>query len=147
MEASALSSNPVWYNSRGVGLGLAAGLALPMGTQVIILGLLRLIIKFNPAIATVVSFINNPLTVGPLYYGYYVLGCRLLGNPEFCPVPNGGPAVEVCLAPSAMPPFIDGASMVISRCAVTALLVSIIGGALGYVVAWCVQSVWRTTKE
>lgn len=128
-------------------MGLAAGLALPMGTQVIILGFMRLVIKFNPAIAVVVSFINNPLTIGPLYYGYYALGCRLIGTPEFCPVPNNGPSLEVCLAPMSVSQYMDAFTMVISRCAITAILVSVIGGALGYVIAWGVQSIWRTTKE
>ena len=76
-----LSKNPPWFNARGVGLGLAVGLLCPMGLQLPSVTLLRLGLKFNVVVALAFSFVSNPFTFVPLYYGYYLFGSLLLGRP------------------------------------------------------------------
>lgn len=81
LEPLRTSTNPVWFNARGVGLGLAIGFACPMGLQFFAVGILRVFFKFNSVIALTFSLVSNPITVVPLYYGYYVLGSFILDQP------------------------------------------------------------------
>jgi len=74
------SKNPPWYDALGVGLGLFAGLGIPVGVQMLFLGLSRMCMRFNLAIAFACSCVNNPLSVIPMYFGYYCLGSRILGK-------------------------------------------------------------------
>jgi uncharacterized protein len=71
---------PPWFDARGVAVGLFIGLGLPVGTQMIVLGLLRLIFRFNAIVAFACTWVNNPITIIPMYYGYYCLGSLMLGR-------------------------------------------------------------------
>lgn len=75
------SKNPPWFDARGVAMGLFVGLGVPLGVQMLTLGLSRLMFRFNAALAFAFSCVNNPLSVIPMYYGYYCLGSRILGKP------------------------------------------------------------------
>ncbi|MGB6066940.1 MAG: DUF2062 domain-containing protein [Desulfomonilaceae bacterium] len=72
------AKNPPWFDARGVAVGLFIGLGLPIGTQTVVLGLLRLLFRFNTIIAFACTCINNPLSIIPMYYGYYCLGSFML---------------------------------------------------------------------
>jgi uncharacterized protein len=74
------SRNPPWFDARGVAVGLFVGLGIPVGTQMMMLGLLRLLFKFNTIIAFACTWVNNPITIIPMYYGYYCLGSLMLGR-------------------------------------------------------------------
>ncbi len=74
------SKNPPWFDALGMAAGLFVGLGIPLGVQMLLLGLSRLCMRFNFAIAFACSCVNNPLSVIPLYYGYYCLGSRILGR-------------------------------------------------------------------
>ncbi len=52
-----------------------------MGMQMIFLGLVRALFPFNAVIAFAFTWVNNPLTVVPMYYGYYHLGSIILNKP------------------------------------------------------------------
>ncbi|MCX5874553.1 MAG: DUF2062 domain-containing protein [Deltaproteobacteria bacterium] len=75
------SKNPPWYDARGVLVGLVIGTGIPLGAQMICLGLLRLALRFNMLAAFAFTWINNPLSVGPMYYGFYLFGSFLLNRP------------------------------------------------------------------
>ncbi len=81
IEPFVSSNNPPWFDARGVSFGLLIGLGIPLGAQMVCLGLLRLILRFNVVIAFAFTWVNNPISVIPMYYAYYVLGSFLLGKP------------------------------------------------------------------
>jgi len=76
------SPHPPWFDARGVAIGLAISLGCPVGAQMVTLGATRLIVRFNLVIAFAVSWVMNPFTFVPIYYGYYRLGSVLLNRPE-----------------------------------------------------------------
>ncbi|MCA1961241.1 MAG: DUF2062 domain-containing protein [Desulfomonile sp.] len=76
------SPHPPWFDARGVAIGLAISLGCPVGAQMMTLGVMRLIVRFNILIAFAVSWVMNPFTFVPIYYGYYRLGSVLLHRPE-----------------------------------------------------------------
>jgi uncharacterized protein len=81
VEPFVSSKSPPWSDARGVAIGLFVGFGIPLGAQMVSLGLLRLALRFNVVIAFVFTWVNNPISVIPMYYGYYVLGSLLLGKP------------------------------------------------------------------
>jgi len=76
-----LSHNPPWFDARGVFVGLFIGTGIPLGAQTICLGLFRLVVRFNVILALVFTWVNNPLTVAPMYYGFYLIGSFVLNKP------------------------------------------------------------------
>ena len=78
-----LSRNPPWFDARGVSLGFVAGFIMPIGGQLLLIGILRMLLKFNTLLAISFSLISNPFTVIPLYRGYYSVGSLFVGNPFF----------------------------------------------------------------
>lgn len=74
------SANPPWFDARGMAVGLFIGAGFPLGTHTISLGLLRLLFRYNVVVAFAFTFINNPITLLPMYYGFYWLGCVILGD-------------------------------------------------------------------
>jgi len=75
------SNAPPWYDARGIAIGLFIGFSVPIGVQMIVLGFLRALFKFNTVIAFAFTWVNNPLTVIPMYYGYYYIGSIILHKP------------------------------------------------------------------
>ena len=74
------SNTPPWFDARGIAVGLFVGFAVPLGGQLICLGLLRSLFKFNVLMAFAFTWVNNPISVIPMYYGYYYFGSLLLGR-------------------------------------------------------------------
>ncbi len=72
------SNSPPWFDARGVAVGLFIGLGLPIGIQTVVLGVLRLLFRFNTIIAFACTCVNNPISIIPMYYGYYCLGSFML---------------------------------------------------------------------
>lgn len=75
------SGSPPWYDARGIGIGLFIGFAMPLGLQMVILGVFRAVCPFNAVMAFAFTWVNNPLSVVPMYYGYYYFGSLLLHKP------------------------------------------------------------------
>jgi uncharacterized protein len=73
------SVHPPWFDARGIAMGMFVGLGVPIGLHMLTLGLARLAFRYNSAIAIAVTFVNNPVTLIPMYYGYYYLGSVVLG--------------------------------------------------------------------
>jgi len=139
----ARSTNPPWFDARGVAIGLAVGFGLPLGSQMLCLGLLRLAFRFNSLVAFACTWVNNPVTLLPMYYGYYCLGSFLLGKP---PVMNVEafrelmrPIMDAGHFWDSMAAFADLSLDFIARWAISAALVGIASGVIGYVLAYYVQ--------
>ncbi len=66
--------------SLGVSLGLFVGLTPTVGFQMVVVFLLGTLIKANRFVACAWVWISNPLTMIPMYYGYYWLGSLILGR-------------------------------------------------------------------
>ncbi|NCA70241.1 MAG: DUF2062 domain-containing protein [Sphingobacteriia bacterium] len=77
----------LWHlNRRSVASGVAVGLFVmflpPLG-QTLLAAALAILFRVNLPIAVMVSLITNPLTIPPIYYTTYNLGCWVLGiTPE-----------------------------------------------------------------
>ncbi|MDA8405682.1 MAG: DUF2062 domain-containing protein [Deltaproteobacteria bacterium] len=75
------SRNTPHHDALGVALGLIVGLGAPLGSHMLVLGLMRLGFKFNVIVAFGFTFVINPLNAVPMYYGYYLLGSFVVGEP------------------------------------------------------------------
>lgn len=59
-------------------LGLAIAF-VPFPGHLVYAALLALFLRINVPVAAVATFLTNPLTMGPLFFGAYLLGSALLG--------------------------------------------------------------------
>lgn len=64
--------------ARGVAIGLFIALTPTVGLQTLLMLVFCLLLRGNFPVAFAVSWISNPITLGPLYLGYYLLGERVL---------------------------------------------------------------------
>ncbi len=60
--------------ARGVAIGLFIGLTPTVGFQTVLMIILCIALAGNFPTAFVASFVSNPLTTAPLYWGYHSLG-------------------------------------------------------------------------
>lgn len=60
--------------ARGVAIGLFVALTPTVGVQTLLMLVLCMLLRGNFPMAFAVSWISNPITLGPLYLGYYLLG-------------------------------------------------------------------------
>ena len=58
----------------GVALGVFVALTPTMGAQMLIILVVGTLIKANRIIGVLLVWISNPVTIIPMYYGYYWLG-------------------------------------------------------------------------
>lgn len=137
------STSPPWFDARGVAVGLAVGFGLPIGTQMLCLGVLRVIFRFNFLIAFAFTWVNNPITLLPMYYGYYCLGSVMLGKP----VVMTPEAFRELMHPvmyaghfwASIQAFAGLSLDVVARWAVSAATVGTASGILGYVLGYYAQ--------
>ncbi|MFN3943489.1 MAG: DUF2062 domain-containing protein [Allosphingosinicella sp.] len=119
-----------WSVSRGVALGFFAGLLLPFG-QTPVAALLALTARANLIVAAVATFITNPITNAPIFYGAYKTGQALLRtDPDSAWDPTASTLVN------AIAWFIQ----VSGPTALGLLIFAIVGGLVGYAGA---QLGWR----
>jgi uncharacterized protein (DUF2062 family) len=64
--------------ARGVSLGLFVGLTPTVGIQTAMMIAGSLMFRANFPAAFIVSFVSNPVTMAPLYYGFHELGVGLM---------------------------------------------------------------------
>lgn len=60
--------------ARGISIGLLIGLTPTVGAQVVLMIAACLLFRGNFLGAFAVSWISNPVTMGPLYYGFHQIG-------------------------------------------------------------------------
>jgi len=135
--------HPPWFDARGIAAGLAIGFGMPIGSQMVTLGLLRLAIRFNTLMAFTFTWVNNPITLIPMYYGYYCLGSVVLGRP----IVMDAESFRALMRPLAHASYFWEAAHAfvllgwdtVLRWSVAALIVAAVSGFLGYVVGYHVQ--------
>jgi len=142
-EPQAASRNPPWFDARGIAVGLAVGLGLPIGTQMVCLGALRLIFRFNSLLAFAFTWVNNPITLIPMYYGYYCLGSMILGKAAILNLEafrqTMKPIVDAGFFGEAVQEFLRLGWDTVTRIAVAGSIVGAAAGLLGYVVGYRVM--------
>ena len=82
-----LLEHPAYWslNRRSVTRAFAMGLAIafvPIPVHVPLATLLALLLRLNVPAAIVGTFLNNPLTMVPMYMAAYLVGCGVLGVPD-----------------------------------------------------------------
>ncbi len=130
------SRNPPWFDARGVAVGLFIGLGIPVGTQMMVLGLLRLLFRFNTIIAFACTWVNNPVSIIPMYYGYYCLGSLVLGRQVIMSAEDFQTLMRPMLYPEyfwhSAQAFVYLGWDIVVRWSVAALIVSATCGLIGY---------------
>jgi hypothetical protein len=150
LEPLAVSDNPPWVDARGVALGLLVALGVPIGGHTLALFLLRVFLRYNVVVAFAVTWIVNPFTVIPLYYGYYYVGSLILGGESSMGVAGFRQAMEPIIHAKhfldALKQFALLDLQLLKSWAVMAVMVSIPTSVLGYVMTYYIQSKRRASK-
>ncbi len=139
-----ISRNPPWFDARGVAMGLFIGLIVPVGGQILSLTLLRMALRFNYLASLAFSLVSNPINMIPLYYGYYLLGCAILGSCEsmtfvtFQGLMN--PILDKAYCWEAISAFMRLGWEILIRWFVAATILSLVFGIAGYVITLRVQT-------
>jgi len=137
------SRHPPWFDARGVALGLVVGFAVPVGGQVVTLGILRSFVRFNFIVALAFTLVSNPLNMVPLYYGYYLLGSAVVGKPPAMGIEAFGKLLEPIIEQSyfweALFAFLQLSKDLLIRWSVAAVIISVVSGVLGYAVTYRLQ--------
>lgn len=143
IEPFVLSQTPPWFDARGAALGLLVGMGFPLGIQWVSLGLLRLVFRFNMVLALALTWVNNPFTVAPMYYGYYLLGSTLIGSPADVTLETftllTAPVFEAENFSDSLSGLAETGVDILLRWAIGATVVGLSSGALGYIVTYYVQ--------
>lgn len=140
VEPLASSVHPPWFDARGIGIGLFVGFGIPVGAQIIFLGLLRLVFRFNSVMAFAFTWVNNPITLLPMYYGFYCLGSVVLGHSPVMSVEEFRnllrPILHAGYFWDSMCSFLYLGGDLLVRWCVGALVVGATAGMVGYVVGY-----------
>lgn len=143
MEPLSSSRNPPWFDARGVAVGLGVGFGVPLGAQMLVLGLLRALFRFNSIAAFAFTWVNNPLSVLPMYYGYYLFGSWALGRPTIMGLEDFQALMRPIFHASyfweSFGAFVYLGWDLVFRWSITAAMVGVLTGILGYVAALRVQ--------
>ena len=143
LEPLVNSRHPPWFDARGVALGLVVGFGFPVGGQVVALGVLRAFVRFNFIVAVAFTLVSNPFDMVPLYYGYYLLGSAVVGQPPamgfegFSKLLN--PIIDKDYFWEALSEFLQLGKDLLVRWSVAAAVISAVSGPIGYVVTYRVQ--------
>ena len=91
-----LADPKLWcWSRRGVALGVASGLfigfLIPV-TQILLAAAAAVVLRANVPIAAAGTFVTNPFTVPPSYYGAYQLGAWATGTSASAAVSWANPA-------------------------------------------------------
>ncbi|MDQ7783900.1 MAG: DUF2062 domain-containing protein [Desulfomonilaceae bacterium] len=137
------STNPPWFDARGIAVGLAVGFGVPVGAQLAVMGVLRAVFRYNTVVAFAFSWVNNPFTMIPMYYGYYYLGSLILDRP----VALTGEMFREVMAPivhadhflQSIHQFMYLGCDILLRWGVTSFILATSSAVLGYVVGLRVQ--------
>lgn len=137
------SNSPPWFDARGIGLGLFVGFGVPIGLQLLVLGLIRGFFKFNVLMAFAFTWVNNPITVIPLYYGYYYLGSMILGRGAILSPQAFHDVMDPIIHAEYFWQSVDAFLLLgwdfVLRWSVTALAVGVTTGIAGYAIGYHIQ--------
>jgi uncharacterized protein len=137
------SMHPPWFDARGMAVGLFVGFGIPIGAQMIFLALLRLLFRFNSVMAFALTWVNNPITLLPMYYGFYCVGSIILGKSVIMNVDDFRnlmrPIMHAGYFLDSVRSFLYLGGDLLERWAVGALSVGAVSGTIGYVVGYRVR--------
>lgn len=144
LEPLVRSKNTPRRDALGVSLGLVVGFAIPVGGQLLTLTVLRFVLRFNYLVAAGFSLVSNPFDMIPMYYGYYYLGSYILGKPATIDFS----VFETCMRGvmdktyfwEAFGAFMALSGGILERWLVSAVLLSVVFGTLGYVITLRIQA-------
>ena len=128
---------------RGVALGIIVGVMLPVA-QTVFAALLALPAKANVPVAALTTFITNPVTTPPIWYAAYKIGSWVLKVDAMTPVRP--------LTRNVDSTAVDWLQWLLSDAApATALglvIISVLGAAVGYLIAsfgwsWWIARKWK----
>ena len=143
IEPFVSSNNPPRFDARGVALGLFIVFGVPKGAQMVCLGLLRLLMRFNIIIAFVFTWVNNPLSLLPMYYGYYMLGSLLMGKPAVMSAADFSELMEPVLRShhfwGSVHAFIVLGGDLLMRWSLAAVSIATLAAIVGYLIGYRVQ--------
>lgn len=143
VEPLASSKNPPWYDARGVSVGLVVGFGVPVGGHAAALVLLRFFFRYPFFVAFAFTFVGNPLSMVPMYYGYYCIGSYILGKPismDFTVFEKlMHPVMNKTYFWEAMSAFGELGKEVLVRWSIAAVLLAAIFGLLGYFLTLSIQ--------
>ena len=126
--------------TRGVGLGLLAGVVVPLG-QSITAALLAIPLRANVAVAALMTFVTNPFTMPFFYAGAFHTGRWVLGADDAVfRLPRGDTTAEL-LRDAGDWLLVASGPMIVGF-----LVIGVVLAALGYggaLLAWR----WRTTSR
>lgn len=75
----------LWHlNRRSAAGAFAVGLFMiwvPLPCQMLLAAGLAIACRVNLTLAVALVWLSNPLTIPPMFYGAYLVGCQLLGQP------------------------------------------------------------------
>jgi uncharacterized protein (DUF2062 family) len=139
-----LSRNPPWFDARGVSLGFVAGFIMPIGGQLLLIGILRMLLKFNALLAISFSLISNPFTVIPLYRGYYSIGSVFVGKSDHLDMKRFDNMMDATVnqtyAWDSLATFSDLGIDILLRWLIGAVVLAVIFGTTGYIVTYFFQT-------
>jgi len=142
--------NPPWFDARGIAVGLAVGFGVPVGAQMVVLGLLRSLFRFNLVVAFAFTWVNNPVTLLPMYYGYYYFGALVLDRPISLTGESFremmGPIIHAHHFWHAIGQFISLGFDVLVCWSITAVTLAVTSAVLGYLIGLKVQQAHCMTK-
>ncbi len=131
------------YDARSVSIGLVVGFMIPVGGQLLFLGLLRLFLSFHYVVAAGFTFVSNPLNMIPLYYGYYCLGSYVLARPIslnfHCFEKLMHPVLDKSYFWDALGAFAELGSELLIPWTVAAVILGAVFGVTGYFVTFHIQ--------
>jgi hypothetical protein len=135
--AALLSHQSLWHFNRrsvarGVSLGLFFGLLLPFG-QILMVAITSIGLRANIPAAVGATFVTNPLTYPPIYFGAAQVGRWILGDP------GSGAQSDVGAARSWFTGLVDWLGSVGPALGLGLALFAAAGAVLGYLavhVAW-----------
>lgn len=124
---------------------MIVGFLVPVGGQLISLGLMRLFLKFNIVVSAAFSLVSNPLNMIPLYYGYYLLGSMVIGKPDriiefssFEAIMN--PIMSADYFWESLRSFLSLGQAFLIRWLIAAVILSTVFGPLGYAITYWFQN-------
>ncbi len=144
LEPLVSSKNSPGFDARGVAFGFVVGFLAPVGTHLIALGLLRMVSRFHLGIAFAFTFVTNPLNAIPVYYGYYYMGSLILSDPVILEFDKFeglvSPLVDKTHFWEALSAFGTLGYEILLRWCVSAVMLSVVFGTLGYMVTYRIQA-------
>lgn len=126
---------------RGVALGIVVGVLLPVA-QTIFAAIFALPARANVPVAALTTFITNPLTTPPIWLGAYWLGAWLLRLDAMTPGRPLGTHVQSEAGDWLRWLLSDAAPAT----AVGLVVISIVGAAIGYIIASFTWRLWIAHK-